>query len=78
MNYAQREAKPRETYATTGRKGVVSCITQKARAEASDRLRSEGFTRLFYFETLGGFYCVEGLRENDRPSRAPDDQAGEE
>jgi hypothetical protein len=77
MNYTVREAKPRDHYASKSRKGVVSCISQKARAEASDRLRSEGFTRLFYFITLGGLYCVEGLRDNEVPSFVPDDQAGE-
>lgn len=77
MNYAHREAKPREQYALAGRKGVVSCLTQKERAVASDKLRSEGFTRLAYFETLSGFYCVEGLRDNEQASTMPDDQAGE-
>lgn len=77
MNYTVREAKPRDHYASKDRKGVVSCVSQKARAEASDRLRAAGFTRLFYFITLGGFYCVEGLRDNEHRSNPPDDQAGE-
>jgi hypothetical protein len=75
--YVHREAKPREQYATTGRKGVVSCLSPKERAVASDKLRAEGFTRLAYFETLSGFYCVEGLRGNEQPTPMPDDQAGE-
>ena len=77
MNYTPREAKPREQYATTGRKGVVSCLTRKERAVASDKLRAEGFSRLAYFETLSGFFCVEGLRDNEQASPMPDDQAGD-
>lgn len=71
-----RITKTREQYAG-GRASVVSCLTTLERAAAADRLRFLGFQRLFFFTTLGGFYCVEGLKDNDRPSRAIDDQAGE-
>jgi len=78
MNYQPRNTKDRSRSATKDRKGVVACPTQLERANAADALRSAGFKRLFFFQTLGGFYCVEGLHADEDRSVVPDDQAGEE
>lgn len=78
QTYAARPLKDRAQYATPHRRGVVSCVTQKDRANATDALRLQGFTRLVFFETTGGFYCVEGLKEGEQRTQLPDDQAGEE
>jgi hypothetical protein len=72
-----KATKPSIREARHDRKGVVACITQKERAAKSDELRAAGFTRFFFFQTLGGFYCVEPLNANELRSNVPDDQAGE-
>jgi hypothetical protein len=75
--YAARGPKQKSHENRSDRAGVMSCITQRERSEAADKLRALGFKRLFFFNTLGGFYCVEGLSNDDRPSSIPDDQAGD-
>jgi hypothetical protein len=74
--YGTRQTKTREQ-SSGNRASAIACLTQIERAAAADRLRWLGFQRLFFFTTLGGFYCVEGLNNEDRPTRVPDDQAGE-
>lgn len=52
---------------TAGRASVIACASPAERAAASDKLRAKGFTRLYYFQTVGGQYCVEGLRDGQAP-----------
>lgn len=51
---------------TAGRASVLACDTRLERAQASDKLRERGFTRLYYFETVSGQFCVEGLGEGEQ------------
>lgn len=52
---------------TEERASVIACSSQADRAVASDRLRADGFRRLYYFQTVSGKFCVEGLKDDQPP-----------
>jgi hypothetical protein len=53
---------------------VKACFTQQERADASDKLRAQGFKRLYYFETPSGMFCVEGLRDGEKHVEVKDEE----
>jgi hypothetical protein len=59
---------------TPGRASVKACFTQQERADASDKLRAQGFKRLYYFETPSGMFCVEGLKDGEKHIEVKDEE----